>query len=323
MISVVRYTPEHRGDWNAFLDRSRNGMFLFHRDYMEYHADRFRDHSLLFLDDGRLLGLLPASERDGTLSSHGGLTFGGVLCDGNMRTPRMLELFERLTAYLRGQGLARLVYKAVPHIYHRVPTEEDLYALYRHGGRLLRRDVSSAIWMRDREPLSKGRKWSVKRARAAGLSVERCNDFVRFMAIEEANLLGRYGVKPTHTAAELELLARRFPDNIKLFAAHRGAEMLGGMVIYESRRVAHAQYIATTEAGRDLGAMDLILDRLLNETYAEIPYFDFGVSTEDGGQKLNVGLIENKESYGARAIAYDFYELDLSNWAAFPCSGGV
>jgi hypothetical protein len=313
MIRVVRYAPEHRRDWDGFLDRSRNGVFLFRRDYMEYHADRFADHSLLFADEGRLLGLLPASERDGTLTSHGGLTFGGVLSDGKMRTPLMLELFGRLTEYLREQNIGRLVYKAVPHIYHRVPTEEDLYALYRHGGRLVRRDVSSTIWMREREPLSKGRKWSVKRARANGLTVGRSHDFAAFMAIEEAHLLEKYGVRPTHTAAEMELLAGRFPDHIKLFAAHRGAEMLGGVVVYESRRVAHAQYIAATATGRELGALDLILDVLLNETYVDKPYFDFGISTEDGGRTLNVGLVENKESYGARAVAYDFYELDLRN----------
>jgi hypothetical protein len=266
MIRVKRYAAEDRGDWNGFLDRARNGVFLFHRDYMEYHADRFRDHSLLFFDDDRLLALLPASERDGVLSSHGGLTFGGVLSDGKMRTPRMLDLFGHLLDYARGQGFRRLVYKAVPHIYHRVPTEEDLYAL---------------------------------------------PEIARFMAIEEANLQEKYGVKPTHTAAELQLLADRFPDNIKLFAAHRGEDMLGGVVVYESRRVAHTQYIATTTAGRELGALDFILDHLLNEVFADIAYFDFGISTEDAGRILNVGLIENKESYGARAVAYDFYELDL------------
>jgi Acetyltransferase (GNAT) domain len=313
MIRVERYAPEHRRGWDDFLARSRNGTFLFRRDYVEYHADRFTDHSLLFLDDDRLVGLLPASERDGTLTSHGGLTYGGVVSDGRMRTPLMLELFDGLVEYLRGRGVGRLVYKAVPHIYHRVPAEEDLYALFRHGGRLFRRDVASTVWMRDREPLSKGRKWSVKRARSNGLTVARSHDFATFMAIEEAHLLEKYGVRPTHTAAEMELLVGRFPENIKLFAAHRGTEMLGGVVVYESPRVAHAQYIAATAAGRELGALDLILDLLLNETYAGLDYFDFGISTEDGGKTLNVGLVENKESYGARAVAYDFYELDLRN----------
>jgi hypothetical protein len=223
----------------------------------------------------------------------------------------MLELFGQLRAWLPEHGIGRVVYKAVPHIYHRVPAEEDLYALHRHGGRLVRRDVSSTIRMAEREPLSKGRKWSVKRARSHGLTVGRSHDFATFMAIEEAHLLEKYGVRPTHTAAEMELLAGRFPDDIKLFAAHRGTEMVGGVVVYGSRCVAHAQYIAATAAGRELDALDLILDMLLNETYVDKPYIDFGISTEDGGRTLNVGLVENKESYGGRAVTYDWYEWDL------------
>ena len=61
-----------------------------------------------------------------------------------------------------------------------------------------------------------------------------------------------------------------------------------------------------------LGALDRIVDVLLNDVCVSVPYFDFGISTENSGRYLNVGLIDNKESYGARAIAYDWYELDLA-----------
>ena len=87
--------------------------------------------------------------------------------------------------------------------------------------------------------------------------------------------------------------------------------MLAGIVIYESANVAHAQYISATEEGRSLGALDCIVEVLLNEVYPDKPYFDFGISTLENGRTLNVGLIQNKESYGARATVYDFYELSL------------
>src|SRR5439155_11738087 len=99
---------------------------------------------------------------------------------------------------------------------------------------------------------------------------------------------------------------------IKLFGAYRGESLLGGVVVYENRRVAHAQYIATTDAGKEFAALDCVIDRLLTEIYADKAYFDFGISTEDGGRHLNVGLIANKESYGARAVAYDWYEVDVA-----------
>jgi hypothetical protein len=208
--------------------------------------------------------------------------------------------------------MTRVVYKPIPHIYHRLTAEEDLYALFVRGGRLVRRDVSSTLVMRDRPGLSKGRKWAVKRAKATGMEVRPSGDFDGFMAIEEENLRTKYGVRPTHSAAEMRLLAERHPEHIKLYGAYKDNRLLGGVVVYENRHVAHAQYIATTPEGRDLAALDCVIDGLLNDVYADRTYFDFGISTEDGGKTLNVGLIENKESYGARAVAYDWYEVDVA-----------
>ena len=48
MFEIVRYTAEKADEWNAFVAESKNGTFLFNRGYMDYHADRFVDHSLMF-----------------------------------------------------------------------------------------------------------------------------------------------------------------------------------------------------------------------------------------------------------------------------------
>ena len=104
--------------------------------------------------------------------------------------------------------------------------------------------------------------------------------------------------------------------------------MQAGVIIYESRHVAHAQYIGTSSEGRKTGALDLIIEYLINDYYAAKPYFDFGISTEDGGRYLNTGLVENKQSYGARAIVHDFYELEIPSdfggvvYEPFDASGG-
>src|SRR5207244_2191468 len=131
-VRFERYEPRWRSVWDGFVARSKNGVFLFHRDYVEYHADRFTDHSLLFLDGEKVLALLPGSRREDALASHAGLTFGGFVTDHSMKTPQMLRLFDLLRQHCRGEGITRIVYKAVPHIYHRVPAEEDLYALFAH-----------------------------------------------------------------------------------------------------------------------------------------------------------------------------------------------
>jgi hypothetical protein len=311
-IVVAPYEAGRKREWDEFVGAAKNGVFLFRRDYMDYHADRFPDASLTFADEaGRLVGLLPATRRGDELVSHAGLTFGGIIAGDGMKAAPMLELFAAMAEHLRGAGVRRLVYKAVPHIYHRVPAEEDLYALFRHGARLTRRDLSSAIDARARLPFSKGRRYAAKLARKAGLEVRESDDFETFMGIEERVLGEKYRKRPVHTAAELRLLAGRFPENIKLFAAARGGERLAGVVMYAGGCVAHAQYIAANEEGKRAGALDLVLEHLINEEYAGFRYFDFGISTEEAGRYLNAGLADNKQGFGARAVVYDFYELDL------------
>jgi Acetyltransferase (GNAT) domain len=312
-VEAVRYEAGRARAWDEFVSLARNGHFLFLRGYMDYHADRFPDASLMFYDEGgRPVGLLPATVLDGgVVASHAGLTFGGLVSSDATKAGLTLEIFDAMLARLCADGYARLVYKAVPHIYHRAPCEEDLYALFRAGARLVRRDLSSTIDMRARLPFSKGRKYSIKLAAKSGVEVGPSDDFDAFMAIEERVLAERHGARPVHTAAELRMLARRFPDNIKLFAASRGGRMLAGVVVYESAQVAHAQYIGASPEGREVGAADLIIGSLVEGLYAEKRFFDFGISTERAGAYLNEGLAENKQGFGARAVVYDFYELEL------------
>src|SRR5204862_427473 len=80
-----------------------------------------------------------------------------------------------------------------------------------------------------------------------GVEVSESSDFETFMGIEARVLAERHGARPVHTAAELTMLASRFPENIRLFAAHRAGRMIAGVVVYASGRVAHAQYIGATE----------------------------------------------------------------------------
>jgi hypothetical protein len=309
MMRVERYEQKWQSEWDGLVARSKNGVFLFHRSYMEYHADRFTDHSLLFFDGDKLLAILPANRTGHDLISHGGLTFGGFVTDDRMKAPQMLRLFDALLDHCREAGLARVVYKVVPYIYHRHPAAEDLYALFVREGRLVRRDVSATIDQRDRIGPNELRRRGARRARANGLEVRPSDDFAGYMEIVAENLRTRHDAKPTHSGAEMRLLADRHRDHIKLYGAYRGAELMAGVVVYENPRVAHAQYIASTAAGRELAALDCVFDGLINETYAATPYFDFGISTEEGGRHLNVGLIDYKESYGARAVAYDWYEV--------------
>jgi len=312
-VSCRKYHADHYDDWNSFVVRSKNGNFLFHRDYMEYHSDRFLDHSLLFFDErDRLIALLPASRHDGEVVSHGGLTYGGVIANAEMTTSVMLGVFEAMITALRQDGVSKLLYKAIPHIFHLMPAEEDLYALFTRHARLYRRDASSAIRLPERMKFAKGKREGVKKARRAGLEVRESQDFVTFFEIGHAVMRDRHNLRPVHTAGEMALLAGRFPDNIRLHASFAGDRMLAGAIVYRFAAAAHLQYMYNSDEGMGIGALDIVIDHLVNERYAGLGYLSFGVSSERDGRYLNEGLCRQKEMFGARAVVHDFYEVDIS-----------
>jgi hypothetical protein len=310
MIEIKRYEAKEKELWDNFVKGSKNGVFFFLRDYMEYHSDRFEDHSLIFLKNNKPVALLPANCSDDVLFSHAGLTFGGIITNRKMKTSLMLQIFDSFKEYLKEGGFKKLLYKAIPHIYHSYPSEEDLYALFINNATLIKREVSSTIEMAYKMPYSRNMRRNIKKVQDNRLNVKRSYDFSTFMLLKEEQLFKKYGLTPTHTALEMEYLAGKFPDNIKLFAAEQNETMIGGVVIYENKNVIHAQYQEANELGMDLHVPSLLFDKLINQ-YSEKKYFDFGISTENNGFYLNEGLIDFKERFGARSTVYDSYELNL------------
>lgn len=311
-MRIEKYQQNFRKEWDTFVGQAKNGHFLFMRNFMEYHADRYTDHSLLFFSKkGQLIALLPANIDQQTLFSHQGLTFGGFVVSDQITTNVMLELFECLKDYLKSISVSKVIYKCLPAIYHRIPAEEDLYALFRNEATLIRRDVSSAIPLAQYVNYSKSRKWGINKAKSSEIIVVQLSEYKEFWSVLEEVLLTNHQVKPVHSLKEIAHLAKHFPDNIKLFGAIKDNQLLAGSVIFESQMVAHTQYMANSSAGKKYRALDLLIHYLITEVYPDKKYFDFGISTESSGKVLNSGLIAQKEEFGAHAIVHDFYELTI------------
>ena len=312
MFEIRRYTLDKADEWNQFVALSKNGTFLFDRGYMDYHHDRFEDYSLMFYLDGRLYALLPANVEGDTLSSHRGLTYGGLVMSAKTTAALTVTLFSELNDYLRQQGFHHVYYKCIPWIYHVMPAEEDLYAIARTcDARLQERDLGTAIIQRSAIRWERVRRRALKRAQEAALMVERSTDYGAFWQVLNDNLRLKYDSKPVHTLSEISLLASRFPENIVLYLARKDDEVLAGMVLYVSRQVARAQYSSATPLGKQLGAIDILYDRIINRDYANFPYFEFGTSAMPDSNVINETLVFQKEGFGGRGICFDRYEWDI------------
>ena len=299
MFDIVRYTPEHKTEWNRFVAQSKNGTFLFDRNYMDYHSDRFLDFSLMFYLEGRLYALMPANKKGDVFQSHAGLTYGGLVMDAKTTAALTVMLFQELKDYLRANGFHGVLYKCIPWMYHQMAAEEDLYAMARTcDARLQERDLGTVIIQRNAIRWERVRRRALKRALEAGITVERSTDFAGFWQVLNDNLRMKYNSKPVHTLDEISLLASRFPDNIVLYLAKLHGDILAGMVVYVSTQVA-------------LGAIDVLYDRIVCYDYHHLPYFEFGTSAMPDSNAINETLIFQKEGFGGRGICFDRYEWTL------------
>lgn len=310
-LTITRYTPEQTELWDRLVDGSRNGTFLHKRGYMDYHADRFSDHSLIIRRDGEPIALLPAHIKNEDFCSHNGLTYGGLLLPDSVTAEEVLGIFSAIKEYILSNTQAtRLIYKPTPHIYHSYPCEEDLYALFRNGAALAERKVSSAIPLKAPLPISGRRK--LTDAMKSRLKIVEDGDLNIFWEILQCRLQSKYGVNPVHSITEIELLKSRFPDNIRLLCiTGDDGTLLGGTLLFVTDKVVHMQYSATTDEGRRVSALDHLYEHIIKDCFADKEFFDFGISVEEGGRYLNSGLIAYKERLGGRAVVYDTYIMDL------------
>lgn len=311
-MEIRRYRREDKELWNSFVSKARNATFLFDRNYMDYHADRFDDNSFMFYHKGKLKAVLPANVAGDTLYSHQGLTYGGLLLDKKATVEDVLECFDSLNSWLRENGISKVVYKALPWIYQQYPSQEDLYALtWKCKAQLISRDIASSIVIDNKLKFAESRKSGIRKALSLNIEVGESNDVDGFWHVLEDNLGNRYNAKPVHTASEMKLLMLRFPNNIKLYVAKMNGEIVGGTLIYVTSQVVHTQYISASVEGKKHGALDLLFDYIINKVYANCRYFDFGKSTEQGGAYLNEPLIFQKEGFGGRGVCYDWYQWEL------------
>lgn len=311
-MKIKLYTSDDKNTWDEFVRNSKNGTFLFYRDFIEYHGDRFNDYSLMFFVDDTLIALMPGHMSDKVYYSHQGLTYGGLIMSKETTAKQVLEIFEYLTITFRHQGIRKIIYRSIPHIYHKQPAEEDLYTLFRYNAVLSARSISSTIQIGNRLKYSDSRKNGLKKAIKNDLKAGISTDLETFWNILSHNLKERYGTDPVHSLKEISYLQEKFPDNIHLFAAcDSEGVMLGGCLVFEMEEIVHAQYTAATEEGKAKGVIDLIIDYLIDTEYTEKRYFDYGVSTENQGLYLNETLIYQKEGFGARGIVYDTYTINL------------
>lgn len=318
-MRIERYTDEYSTEWNAFVAESKNGTFLFDRCYMEYHKDRFTDHSLIFRNEkNNIVALLPANESNGALFSHQGLTYGGLILSAKTSLNDVMEMMVLVKDYLCKNNLKSLLYKQVPTIFHRCPSEEDEYALWRVGARLAVCNIATTIPLHSCTvpPVEKCRKRRLQQSQKHCFRLEENAPLELFWPVLEESLMAHHRATPIHTLEEMQILQSKFPDNILCIIARRPDDSVaGGVVLYVTKSVVHVQYGHATMKGYEEHVMEFIYFALIDKYKKDghTLFFDFGTSNEQSGKVLNANLVAQKEGFGGRSIAYKQYIIECEN----------
>ncbi|NME70099.1 GNAT family N-acetyltransferase [Flammeovirga aprica] len=310
-FKIRKYSLSDKTLWDSFAAQCMQQHFFFQRSFMEYHKERFTDASLIVEDmNDNIVALFPASVKDNTVSSHAGLTFGGLLYKKRTFVQKIVTILSLIERYYQELGIEKITYKVMPYIYKSEQGEEDLYALYRNEWKLVRRDFSTIIKKDTPFIPDRSRRKNNTIALNSGVQILPSNDLSTFWELLNSNLQSKHSVKPTHSLAELQFLMQLFPDNIKLIGGFEDGEMLSGALLFLTPNVCKIQYSVNSLRGREFKVLDAIFLSIINDN--QLPYIDFGHSSENDGKYLNGGLSKFKFYFNGEASVCDFYEKDLT-----------
>ena len=313
--SVRLYNSEDYAIWNNFVSTAKNATFLFHRDFMEYHSDRFQDFSLLVFEEDKLVSILPANIVGDTVFSHQGLTYGGFVFDNKIKLGEVIAITKDVLAFLNSVDITKFQLKLIPSIYTDYFSEEIEYVMFLANAKLIRRDCLSVIDLTKPFVLAKTRKESIRRGEKNNLMIKEELKFDLFWnEILIPNLAKKHNSKPVHTIDEISNLQQKFPYNIRHFNVYNNDKIVAGTTVFITDKVAHPQYISGNEQKNELGSLDFLYNHLIFDVFKDKNFFDFGISHEQNGKKINQGLLFWKETFGAKTTIQNFYEVQTSDF---------
>ena len=310
---VEKYTKENRLAWDTFISGAKNATFLFARDFMEYHSDRFTDYSLLVYKDNLLYAVLPANIVGDKLYSHKGLTYGSLVLSKSAKLLYTFEAFKALLAFLNAKAISTLELRNIPTFYNTMPSDELSYFLFKANATLIKRDALMVIDTSTKIKFQKNRREGINKAKRNGLTIAVDDNFEGFWnEILIPNLQKKHGVAPVHSLEEIQLLATNFPDHIKQVNVYKDNVIVAGTTLFLTKTTIHPQYVSGNSDKNAFGSLDLAYDYIINHFDSSKRYFDFNISSEENGTALNSGLIFWKESCGARTYVADNYLIDTA-----------
>jgi hypothetical protein len=312
-FTVKKYDQNDYKIWNDFIAQAKNATFLFHRDFMEYHKDRFEDFSLLVYQDEKLISILPANKVANAVYSHQGLTYGGLVSIAKVKGEKVEAVLDAILYFLKENSFETFYYKPIPNFYFPEGNNEIDFFLFKRGAVLDRKEMNLAVNLELPLQISKSKLKHFRRIEDLDLDIMEEEDFNPFWEkILEPRLLEKFNVKPVHTKEEILFLKQNFHENIRQYSVYQNDEIIAGITIFETENVVKSQYGATSKKGEEVRALDFLFINLI-EKYKRNGkrFFDMGIVNEENESGYHSGLLKQKEELGCTVYNQDFYKIEI------------
>ena len=311
--TIKKYSQDDYSIWNDFVAQSKNATFLFHRDFMEYHKDRFDDFSLLIFEDEKLRAILPGNKKGNAIYSHQGLTYGGLVYLPKLKAEKVESILDEILLFLKENKFETFYYKPIPNFYFSEGNAAMDFFLLKRGAILERKEMNLAVNLQAPLKISKSKMKHFRRIENLDLDIFEEENFDPFWEkILEPRLAEKFNVKPVHSKEEIAFLKSKFPKNIRQYSAYRNDGIIAGITIFETKDVIKSQYGATSKIGEEFRALDFLFINLIHKYKRKGKhFFDMGIVGEENELGYNQGLLAQKEELGCSVYNQDFYKIEI------------
>lgn len=312
-ITVKKYDQSDYQLWNDFVSQAKNATFLFHRDFMEYHQDRFQDFSLLIFEEEKLKAILPANKNGNAVYSHQGLTYGGLVFLRKLNGEKAELILDSVLGFLQENNIETFYYKPIPNFYFPDGNQEIDFFLLKRGAVIERKEMNLAVNLNLPLKISKSKLKHFRRIENLDLDILEEDTFEPFWTeVLEPRLIEKFNAKPVHSKEEMALLKSKFPQHIKQYSVYQNDKIIAGITLFETKNVVKSQYGATTKNGEEVRALDFLFINLIHKYKRKGKhFFDMGIVNEDNELGYHPGLLKQKEELGCTVYNQDFYKLNI------------
>jgi len=311
--TIKKYHTGCKADWDDLIKRSSNGTFLHQRDYMDYHADRFEDFSLMIYEGLKLRAVLPAHRIGNEIFAHKGLTYSDFIFQKKIKFERKLAIVSEVLAFLNQEHIKNLFIRSIPFIFQSVTDESCAYIYHKTEAKIEQIKPFLVIDQRNGIVPNHNRKKNYKKLLKNDYQLDnKISDLPVFWQIVEKNLKDRYNTTPVHSLDEIKILSKRFPNQIKLFSIKKDGQVLAGALVFFINQAAHFQYIHALDTSESRQAVEFLTYELVQQ-FKKNTYISFGTSAVLHNN-LNKNLVYWKESFGCQLVNQLFFKVNTQHF---------